>query len=477
MDIERLKGLPILKAHFKKLANTSKAAYADLNLPDNTVGVVYWKEEDSWVVWNYWLEDSIRAIKSETKDRGYKIDALFFADKFEAKNYNGAIGKLLHVAVEAYANPENKTGANIEGIIVVELDFNDDPVYFLMEDNAFQDELTKDEFCELWEYKCEAISIPEGTTTIKDKSFADYTDLKSIVIPDSVTEIGKQAFKGCTGMTSIVIPDSVTEIGSSAFSGCTGLTSIVIGNSVTEIGDNAFMGCTGLTSIIVSEGNGKYDSRDNCNAIIETEENTLIAGCKSTVIPDSVTKIGNYAFRGCTGLTSTVIPDSVTEIGDCAFYDCTGLTNVVIPDSVTKIGDNAFMGCTGLTSIVIPNSVTSIRRCAFSGCTGLTSIVIPSSIKTIEWGGFNKCISLKSITIEGPVEKIEECAFDRCTSLKTLTLAAGIKKISKKAFEDCTAIERINVPAKKADYYKKRLPAELHSFITELPEEKKAKKK
>lgn len=110
MDIENLKGLPILKAHFKKLANTSEAAYADLNLPDNTVGVVYWKEEDSWVVWNYLLKDSIRAIKSETKDRGYKIDALYFADKFEAKNYNGGIRKLLHVAVEAYANPENKTG-------------------------------------------------------------------------------------------------------------------------------------------------------------------------------------------------------------------------------------------------------------------------------------------------------------------------------------------------------------------------------
>lgn len=257
MDIERLKGLPILKAHFKKLANTSKAAYADLKLPYPTVGVVYWEEEDSWVVCGYFLH-SIRAIKSETKDRGYKIDALYFADKFEAKNYNGDIVKLLRVAVEAYANPENKIGASIEGIFVVELDFNDDPVYFLMEDNAFQDELTKDEFCELLEYKCETISIPEGTTTIEDKSFANYTDLKSIVIPSSIKTIEKEGFSKCISLKSITIEGPVEKIEECAFEGCTSLKTLTLAAGIKKISKKAFVDCTAIERINVPAKKANY---------------------------------------------------------------------------------------------------------------------------------------------------------------------------------------------------------------------------
>ena len=109
-----------------------------------------------------------------------------------------------------------------------------------------------------------------------------------------------------------------------AFKGCRGLTSIEIPNSVTEIGERAFEGCTGLTSISVVSDNAKYDSRDNCSAIIETVTNILISGCKNTIIPNNVTEIGVAAFEGCTGLTSIVIPNSVTEIGGSAFCGCVG---------------------------------------------------------------------------------------------------------------------------------------------------------
>ena len=150
--------------------------------------------------------------------------------------------------------------------------------------------------------------------------FKGNTTIKSIVIPNSVTSIGESAFYGCTGLTSITIPNSVTSIGGNAFSGCRGLTSITIPNSVTSIGSSAFENCTGLTSIIVATGNANYDSRDNCNAIIETATNTLVAGCKNTLIPNSVTSIGDYAFSDCTGLKSITIPNSVTSIGEWAFY-------------------------------------------------------------------------------------------------------------------------------------------------------------
>ena len=140
-------------------------------------------------------------------------------------------------------------------------------------------------------------------------------------------------------------------------------TEITILDSITSIGRLAFSACSGLTSISVDVNNPKYDSRNNCNAIIETETNILIAGCKNTIIPDSVTSIGSFAFWVCSELTSIVIPDSVTSIGDFAFWDCKGLTSIVIPDSVTSIGYSAFKGCSGLKEIRIPKG-TRDKFCA-----------------------------------------------------------------------------------------------------------------
>ena len=134
------------------------------------------------------------------------------------------------------------------------------------------------------------------------------------------------------------------------FGYCSGLTSVDIPNSVTWIGIQAFCGCSGLTEIVVESGNSVFDSRNGCNAIIETATNTLIAGCKTTVIPNSVTSIGDDAFRGCSGLTSIVIPNSVTSIGEYAFGNC-GLTSIVVPNSVTSIGKCAFYKCSNIDSI------------------------------------------------------------------------------------------------------------------------------
>lgn len=129
-------------------------------------------------------------------------------------------------------------------------------------------------------------------------------------------------------MTSIDIPNSVTFIGYSAFYGCIGLTSINIPNSVTTVADEAFRGCNGLISITVEDGNTVYDSRNNCNAIIKSNVNKLIVGCKNTVIPNSVTSIGDGAFRGCSGLQSVIIPNSITSIGHNVFKECNSLLTV-----------------------------------------------------------------------------------------------------------------------------------------------------
>ena len=227
-------------------------------------------------------------------------------------------------------------------------------------------------------YNCRgltSVDIPNSVTSIGRVVFYNCTGLTSIVIPNSVTAIGVQAFEDCTGLTSIDIPHSVTAIGGYAFNntawynnqpdgmvyagkvaykykgtmpsgtnmtfkegtlgiagyafeGCIGMTGIVIPNSVTEINGMAFFDCPVLTSIVVESGNPRYDSRNNCNAIIETASNTLFLGCDNTIFPNSITAIGDGAFSGCTGLTSIDIPNSVTSIGDEAFSWCSGLTDV-----------------------------------------------------------------------------------------------------------------------------------------------------
>ena len=202
----------------------------------------------------------------------------------------------------------------------------------------------------------------------KTKILGHTKDIPSVLtIPDSVESIGDDAFYRCARLKSVTIPDSVTSIGWYAFKYCTGLTSVTIGNSVTSIGWYAFENCTGLTTITVKEGNPNYSS-DEYGVLFNKDKTLLIqypiGNTKTSyTIPDSVTRIGRYAFYNCTGLTSVTIPDSVTSIGDYAFYNCTGLTSVTIPDSVTSIGDLAFAYCDNLTSITIPDSVTRIGVC------------------------------------------------------------------------------------------------------------------
>ena len=218
------------------------------------------------------------------------------------------------------------------------------------------------------------VTIPNSVTTIGNYAFCKCSDLMSVSIGNSVSSIGGQAFKDCQSLTGMAIPNSVTTIGDAAFYNCSALTSVSIGNSVSSIGSEAFMRCGGLTSIVVASGNTTYDSRGNCNAIIETASNTLIAGCCNTVIPGTVTAIGAGAFAYSSGLTGVTIPTSVTSIGDDAFRCCNGLTSVTIPNSVTTIGNLAFYNCSALTSVSIGKSVTSIGDRAFLECSGLTDV-------------------------------------------------------------------------------------------------------
>ena len=226
-----------------------------------------------------------------------------------------------------------------------------------------------------------------------------------------VTRIGTGAFAYSENLTMVNIPNSIESIDYYAFGGCKNLRSVSIPKSVTNIGGAIFGGCSALSQIIVDKENPVFDSRNNCNAIIKTDENSLVTACMNTSIPITVTSIGDSAYSGFETLTNIVIPDNITSLGNSAFYNCTGLTDITIPSSVTNIGNSAFGLCSSLKSIILPKGVKQIGVGAFMYCHSLTDVIISDTVTDIGAGAFRYCKNLLSINIPETVSSIGDKAF------------------------------------------------------------------
>ena len=300
-------------------------------------------------------------------------------------------------------------------------------------------------------YRCDGLTsvvINDGVTSLGDFVFAYCSKLTSITIPNSVESIGNYAFENTPWLnsqpegdivyvgnvaymyngympsnTSVILKEGTTTLQSKTFERCSGLVSITLPSSLTNIGSYAFRDCTGLATIVVDAGNSKYDSREDCNAIIETSTNSLIAGCMNTVIPNSVTSIGNNAFYNCSGLTSLTIPSGVTSIESGAFTGCNGLVSIVVDagnskydsrencNAIIETSTNSLIA--GCKNTVIPNSVTSIGGNVFYNCSGLTSISIPSGVESIGYCSFANCSDLADVYCYAEkVPTTEKGAFD-----------------------------------------------------------------
>ena len=321
----------------------------------------------------------------------------------------------------------------------------------------------------------EAVNIPNSISIIGNRVFYNC-HFAEISIPTSIVSIGCEAFRFCTNLRSVVIPNSVTSIGDKAFFGCDKLASVNIAASVQSIGESSFGSCNDLRHIVVDEANTVYDSRDNCNAIIETKTNTLIAGCNYSHIPSSVTSIGNYAFHNFMNLKKVLLPSTLETIGRNAFAACGSLADVDFPTSLKAIEDSAFIECP-LDNIILPSSLETIGTRAFSYCK-ISDITVPASVTSIDIAAFSACSNLKSIIVENgnnvydsrencnaiietnsntlicgckdsdipsSITSIGESAFEY-SGITEITIPINVTSIGEKAFNTCGNLKNIVLP-------------------------------
>lgn len=232
------------------------------------------------------------------------------------------------------------------------------------------------------------------STTITESEVQSVTNsayLKTVEISDCCTSIGQLAFWVKKWLTAFTFSNTILSLDVNAICNCPMLKSITIPSSLTTTSSNGspITVCPGLESIVVDSNNSYFDSRNNCNAIINSSTNVLVTGCKTTIIPSSVVEIGKRAFYGCSGMTSITIPNSVTKINDSAFLECSGLTSIDIPDSVTIIGSNTFEKCSSLSNVSIGTGITSIGGVCFNRCSNLSSVTLTRSTPpTLGTGAF-----------------------------------------------------------------------------------------
>lgn len=281
-----------------------------------------------------------------------------------------------------------------------------------------------------------------------------------LVIPDTVTKIGSQAFSNANYIKILVIPDSVTSIGEKAFY-ASQITSMTIGSGATSISNRAF-GYTKITSLKINKANPVYDSREDCNCVVETATNKLIATSINSIIPSDVTSIGQYAYYSSYN-TSVTIPNTITSIEDYAFYTAQ-LTEITLPDNLASIGQGVFnnsklktlhigkstisvsghnIGGASLETITVSPENTKYDsrdncNCIVETATntlilGSVGTTLPSSVTTIGTYAYKQA-PITSIVLPSHVTKIMSGAFSS-SGLETVVIGSGLNSISVDAFQ------------------------------------------
>lgn len=277
-----------------------------------------------------------------------------------------------------------------------------------------------------------------------------------------VISIGRRAFAGLAFVRSVVMDEGIMFVNEEAFLGCVNLQSVYIPASVEVVDDRLFAGCHSLTKIVVDPKNEDLDSRANSNAIIDSQENELLAGCSTTTIPSSVRSIGNWAFGYCSGIRVLVIPEGVETIGHCAFEGCSSLRYVSLPQSLRTIGCGVFSECGSLESLFIPKNVESIRGAyLLHGCKNLSSITVDEDNPVFDSRSDCNGIVMKSdssliaacpaTTIVEGISKLSESCFSGL-DIHNVSLPKSVTYVDQDAFSGCNEIETVSVDADNPVY-------------------------
>ena len=228
----------------------------------------------------------------------------------------------------------------------------------------------------------------------------------------------------------------VMKIYSCAFEYNVALTNVLIPEGITYIGEYAFRGCRNLQSIRIPDSVTSISSSTFSNCL----------NLKTVVLPENLTSIGSYAFVSCSSLEGITIPEGVTSIGSYAFNGCKKLSYVDLPGSLTSVGEGAFSYCTELTDVTIAEGVSYIGTEMFRDCDGLTNVIVPGSVKHIYGRAFSLCSNLETITLSYGLESIRDSAFNNCSSLISVTIPDSVTTIGKNVFTWCGNLTSVTVP-------------------------------
>ncbi len=291
------------------------------------------------------------------------------------------------------------------------------------------------------------ISGTGATETESTKTGAAYSTLpfEKAVVKEGITELDNYAFAYCKSLEEISLPDTLEILNAFMFSGCEKLKSVTVPKNVSFVGTMMFDKCYALEELIVDPENKVFDSRDNCNAIVNTETNCIRVAIRTTTFSKTVTAIGGGSYSGAPGVVEIVMPDTITDIFGDPFMACNELETVVLSPSLKEVGMNDFADCSSLKNVTIPNGIKSISPYAFLRCTSLEKISIPASVKGVYQSAFSGCKALKEVEFKSGVEELGSFAFSDCTSLENVILPASVKVIGPHAFRGCTELKKVSI--------------------------------